>query len=891
MADQKLNLTPLMRQYFEIKEQYPDSLLLFQVGDFYEMFFDDAKKASAFLGIALTKRGTMNDEPIPLCGVPMHAVDHYMVKLVKGGFKVAICDQLEEPQPGKVVERGVTQVLTPGTLTDSKLLDEKTASYLLSFFPSGNYCGLVFSELLTAQMFATVLPIDGKKSLESELSRFFPDEILIPVQKESVGFGTFFKEQGFFTTYSEFDKHDSDLMGAARGWMSRQFKEQAKEVLDKQEALRFALFNFYSYMRKTQESSLEHFKKLNFYEPEDFLILDAATQRNLELVRNNQDGSVNNSLFQHMDKAVTSMGSRMIKKWILRPLVKKESIEFRQDAIAHLVGNVTQSIKLEELLNQVGDVERIVGRIALKRASLNDYLMLRNTLGILPELKKWFSQQNDLTLFRLIDSKIIDFSALYLKLQNSLNDDLDKNWLIKLGFDQALDDLRELVENSNQKILELERKEQEKSGINSLKIRYNRVQGYYFEVTKPNIHLVPDYFVKHQMLVGKERFMTNELKALQSDILSAHTRIDQVEKSVYESIKQQIFSRISDLRHLSQALANLDALLGFGRLAYQNGYSRPNLTPNRDILIEDGRHPVIEGRLGDSFISNNTYLTDKESLWIITGPNMGGKSTYLRQVALICLMAQIGSFVPAKSATLPILDRIFTRVGASDSLAEGKSTFLVEMEETASICGLATNRSLVILDEVGRGTSTFDGLAIAQAVVEFIYQNIGARCLFATHYHELTALKDSFPGIASYFAASKKTKDGILFLHKIVKGVADGSFGLEVAKLANLPKDLIIRAQAILEILNLEEQQHGKNTSMHFSGARQANLFEPIRASVPNGDLAQENIRLKNELEKYKSELILKNKYLELIWEIDFDDLSPKKALDVLWHIKDNFLI
>ncbi len=854
--------TPLMKQYFEIKAEYKDSFLFFQVGDFYELFFDDAKKASSFLGITLTKRGNVNGEPIPLCGVPVHSLDHYLIKLIKAGFKVAICNQLEEAVPGKVVRRGVKQVLTPGTLTDSKLLNEKSASYLFSFFPTAEKWGLLFGELLTAQLFATFIPPQAYKALESELTRFFPDEILIPNNKAGKQIEAYFKGLGYFATLQECNNVTDE-----------QFKDWTQKInpnLSNEQAINLATLNFYLYLKKNQQESLDQFKKINFYKPEDFLIIDASTQKNLELTKNNVDGTIKNSLFDLLDKASTPMGSRMIKKWIVRPLIKHETITQRQDAVEYLIKNIFVKDKLISLLSQIGDFERVIGRISLHKAQLSDYLALSKTLSISPEIKNILSSIN-IDFFKIIESKFRDFSSLQKLLEQSLNEDFVKNWIIKTGFDKNLDNLRELVENSNNKILKLEEQEQNLTGINSLKIRYNQVHGYYIEITKTNLSLVPERFIRSQTLSGKERYITPELQKLQLEIEKARNEITFAEQQVFEKIKSAVNEYVTDLRKVANALANLDAIIGFANIAYENSYIRPTFNDNKDILIEDGRHPIIENILSKSFIPNSTYLTNDESLWIVTGPNMGGKSTYLRQVALICIMAQCGSFVPAKLASLPILDRIFTRIGAGDNLAEGKSTFLVEMEETANICNQATDKSLVILDEVGRGTSTFDGLAIAQAVVEHIYTNIKARCLFATHYHELTELHNKFPGIVPYHTASKKTETGILFLHKIIKGSSNGSFGIEVAKLASLPKSVITRSEEILtNLLN------NRPTESFFIPSSPVILRE-VRSTQSKDDEKIKTLEL--ELEK-------NNKIISELKNIDYNDLSPKKSFDLLWEIK-----
>ncbi len=856
--------TPLMQQYHDIKIDYPDTLLFFQVGDFYELFFDDAKQAAAFLGIALTARGKSKGEPIPLCGVPLHAIDHYLAKLVKGGFKVALCDQLEDPKPGSIVKRGVKQVLTPGTLTDSQLLDERTASYLFSFYPAGDSWGLVFSELLTAQIFITTVPAGSEKLLESELIRFFPDEVLIPSSVRTQEFQTYFKRLGYFTTVVHDEKSSED---DAQQWLKQQFPESACTQVDSDESMRQALFYFYAYMSKHQRSSLDQFTTLFFYKPDDFLIMDAATQRNLELVKNAQDGSSKNTLFSVMDRARTAMGSRMIKKWILRPLVKKEAIVQRQDVVSLCCADLALVNSVEQLLAHVGDVERVVGRIALQRASLIDYSVLSRVLMIIPQFKKSIEAYKHIFLLRVITDHLGEFNALSDLLRVALCDEPSQEMIIKAGFDQKLDEMRMLVNNSNEKITELEIAEQKATGITSLKIRYNAIQGYYIEVTNTNLSAVPERYRRLQTLVGRERFITPELQQLQYGIESARKDIVNHEQEIFDSIKHEVAQHISALRKSAHAIAHIDALLSLTRLAYDNGYARPSLNDSRDIMITKGRHPVVEQFLFHTFIPNDTELTDEQSLWIITGPNMGGKSTYLRQVALISLMAHIGSFVPAQNANIALLDRIFTRLGASDNVAEGKSTFLVEMEETAMICTQATEKSLVILDEVGRGTSTFDGLAIAQAVVEYIFTTIGARCLFATHYHELTNLPQTYPGIAIYQAASKKMGHGIVFLYTIIRGVADGSFGIEVAKLAHLPEKVIERSSGLVQSFA--------------QGATQI-----IPAVVDQSDLSAEIKVLRAENKRLLADKDKAAKVMNMLAGLDFDTLSPKKAFDLLWSYK-----
>jgi len=882
---QKEKLTPLMQQFHTIKPQYQDMLLFFQVGDFYELFFDDAKKASAFLGIVLTKRGTCNGEPIPLCGIPIHAVGHYLAKLIRGGFKVAVCDQLEEPQPGKIVDRGVTQVFTPGTLTDSKLLDEKSASYLFSFFPADDQWGILFGELLTAQLFATILPVSSQKLLESELSRFFPDEIVLPATKEAQKVQSFFKQRGYFVSMVPYDKQ---CVECTQKWIAQQFKPDVRSRLEADNALLLSFSLFHHYLKTYQEAALAQFRTVHFYQPDDYLFLDASTQRNLEMLKNSRDGGRSNTLFTVLDGAITSMGSRMIKKWLVRPLVNREAIDQRLDAVEIISTTIVLMQQLEELLGAIGDIERIVGRITLGRALLYDYLLICKALSHVSLLKELLQTYGKNSLLSPIASSMQNFDALVKLLETALNDNPHRDYVIKSGFDKRLDELRDLVDHGTQQLVELEAREQKQTKIGSLKVGYNQIHGYYIEVTKPNLRLVPDNYIRRQTLSGKGRFITKELQELEHKILEARAGIEAAEKTVFDRVKREVLGYSSSLRKLSWALSHLDALLGFARVAYNNSYVRPIFNEKCDIRITAGRHPVVELTREANFIPNDVQLNDEESLWIVTGPNMGGKSTYLRQVALICIMAQCGSFVPAQKADLALLDRIFTRIGAGDNVAEGKSTFLVEMEETATICTQATPNSLVILDEVGRGTSTFDGLALAQAVVEYIYKVVQARCLFATHYHELTLLKDYFPGIASYYAASKKTKQGILFLYTITKGVADGSFGIEVAKLALLPEEIIGRAQEILQVLTTTDEHQSEVIAGSLGKGKKGKKIggeSTIDSSYEH--LSQKNDQLEEALVQAKAQIEQHKRRLMLLDSFDYDELSPKKAFDLLWSLKE----
>ena len=854
MSTDAHKLTPLMQQYVDLKKEYADSLLLFQVGDFYEIFYEDAKQAANFLGITLTKRGkTADGDAIPLCGFPVQSMEIYVSKLVKGGFKVAVCAQLEAAVAGRMVARGITQVFTPGTLYSDAVLDKKSSSYLFSFFPTKTGYGLLFSELLTSQLYATVLKYDDDKTLEIELCRFLPDEILLPIMRGIAKYGTFFKQRGFFVSSDTVEMTD-ELIEAESSWLSQHFQGDSARLLAECDPVRYATIVWKRYVEKHQKNVLDQCREISFYEPDQFLKLDAVTQKNLDIVKNSFDGGREHTLFGCMDKALTPMGSRKIKQWLLKPLMNIDLIRERQQVISTLISSVSLFAQIQDLLRQCCDMQRVVGRIAVDRAPLQDYVQLSDVLQILPQLRS-LMQNIRVGFVDEFVSIVPKFGELANLLEKSLNDSLEEKILIKRGYDDQLDRLRDVVDHSSEMILRLEAQEKAKTGISSLKVRHNNVHGYYIEITNSNAHLVPEEYVRRQTLANCERYITKELQTLEFEIMTAHEKVKSYEQELFEKVKAEVKYSVRDLRACAEKLGIFDALVGFARVAYEFGYVKPEFHGSRDIFIQDGKHPLVYAQLQQHFIPNDTMLTDDASLWIITGPNMGGKSTYLRQVALISVLAQSGSFVPATAAKLPILDRIFTRIGAGDHLAKGKSTFLVEMEETAHICLEATEKSLVILDEVGRGTSTYDGLALAQAIVEYLYEKVGSRCLFATHYHELTHLQDRYSGVVSYYTDSRKTESGVVLLHKIVRGIADGSFGVEVARKAGLPTVIIDRARVLLKELEAQE------------GDRK-DLFIPAQLVVSN--------EKPQAIDYLRKELGL----------IEFDELSPKKAFDILWDLK-----
>ena len=873
-------MTPLMRQYQAIKQRYVQEIVLFQVGDFYEIFYEDAKRASAFLGITLTARGQSDDGPIPLCGFPCHAADTYLVKLVTGGFRVVLCDQVAGPDATKLMERVVSQVLTPGTVTDPKLLDEKSANYVAVVAPGETAVAILFVEILTGQVFATVLEQSRMRLIESELGRFLPKEVVVPHTERGIRAEKYIHTLGYETSIMLLGIERGSETSGALGEQCTRFVERvsgdtAQGLVHHSAVLQTALQTLYHFLERNHTPALTQLRPLELYAPDDFLILDAATQRNLELVKNNSDNSTRHTLFAVLDEAVTPMGSRMIKKWILRPLVNRAMLEQRLAVVQQLVTLTTVRTRLAELLRAIGDSERVVGRIALKRALLSDYVQLMQTLAVLPELAQICAQAFPGMFGELLASVQI-CTELSTRLQASLNTDPEHDWKIKQGYHEELDRLRRLAHEGAQAMLALEQREQLATGISSLKIRYNGAHGYGIEVTKPNVHLVPPHYVRLQTLVNRERFTNQELKDLEYDIKRAQTSSLEIEQELFAALSAQLFEQISLLQSVARACAELDAFVGFARVACRSGYVRP-IFDGHDCVIQQGRHPVVEAALREQnttqFIANDLTLSEQQRLWIITGPNMGGKSTFLRQSALLAIMAQAGSFVPAAHAQIPLFDRIFTRIGAADMVAQGKSTFLVEMEETALICHEATERSLVILDEVGRGTSTYDGLAIAQAVLEYIYFSVKAKCLFATHYHELTELAQRHTGIVTYYAASQKTATGIVLLHQIKQGCAQGSFGIEVAKSAKLPDAVLHRAQEILAEFLAHPHLHA--ATQRVAAQRVVTQCVTAQEITPATPLfsPQDYARYQQlcaELER-----------------IDCNALTPRQAFDLVWKLKE----
>ncbi len=809
------NLTPMMRQYLDLKGLYKDSILFFRLGDFYEMFFEDALTASRELEITLTGRDCGLSERAPMCGVPHHAADNYISRLIDKGYKVAICEQVEDPSAAKgIVKRDVVRVITPGTLIDPHLLPEKENNYIMSLFLGKSGIGIAFADISTGELRTT--QFSGPKanlSLLDEIAKVSPKEI-ITNSTEYLGISVEAAIKSFVPT----NLYVFDGWAFENNFAEKKIKDHyhilsldGLGLLDSPWSIS-ATGALLEYLQQTQKNTLDHMNHVKLYASEQYMILDKFTRRNLELIETMRDKSKKGSLLWVLDRTSTAMGARMIRRWIEEPLRDIEAIRIRLESVDGLKNALLLREDLKELLNQVYDLERLAGRIAYGNANGRDLVALKLSLEVLPQIKNILSgiHVHGLTailaqidtldnVYRLIEDAIVENPPLAIK----------EGSLIKDSYDTEIALLREAITNGKTWIANLEHQERQTTGIKSLRISYNKVFGYYIEITKSNIGLAPQHYERKQTLANAERYIIPELKEIESKILGAEEKIVDLEYQVFIKVRSEVSKYTERIQTTASALAQLDALVSFAEVSDKSSYVKPVISNGDCLEIINGRHPVVERSMTfGSFIANDTRLdTEKNRFAIITGPNMAGKSTYMRQVALIVLMAQIGCFVPADQATIGIVDRIFTRVGASDDLAQGQSTFMVEMSELANILNNATNKSLIILDEIGRGTSTYDGLSIAWAVVEYIsnHGHIGARTLFATHYHELTELEGIIDGVNNYCISVKLHGDDIIFLRKIIPGGADQSYGIQVAKLAGVTDTVITRAKQILKELEVND--------------------------------------------------------------------------------------
>src|ERR1700681_2856686 len=894
--------TPLMRQYHSIKTRYPHALVLFRLGDFYELFYEDAIAASRELQITLTSRNREKGEPVPMCGVPYHAAEGYIARLLHAGYKIAVCDQMEQPGPGKkLVRREVVRVITPGTATSLSVLEPKENNYLASLAraPSGNPVGLAYADITTGEFRVTEFSgADADEKLRDELHRLKPREILLPRQA-----GLFAASPGDADGSVQIQGGRADYRDAVETrieeWAFR--TDYAERMLREQFGVAsldgFGLAGhaqataaagaMVHYLRETSamgpengdhlESALGHLDRVRYYEQADALVLDTVTVRTLEVVAPilAEDAGRGGAptLLSALDETATGMGARLLRQWILRPQVNREEITARLDAVAELKTHTVLREEIRHGLTGVHDLERLTGRVTLGVASPRDLLGLRQSLTRIPLLRKYLGNCASERLAAL-PKQMHHLSDVRERIESALAEDppalASDPGVIRRGYNAELDQLRDLSQHSKQIIAAMEDRERKRTGIASLKIRFNQIFGYYIEVSNANLHLAPKDFDRKQTLVNAERFTTPELKEYEANVLDADERIAEIERRLFAELRLWIAEQAGRLRRTAFAVAHLDVLGNFARLAASRNYTRPEIGDDGQITIVAGRHPVIEQLLqqkGERFVPNDLYLDDTtQQIMLITGPNMGGKSTYLRQAALIVLMAQMGSFVPASQARLPMTDRIFTRIGAADNLARGRSTFLVEMTEVAAILNTATASSLVLLDEVGRGTATFDGLSIAWAVVEHLSSETKCRALFATHYHELTELADLLPGIKNVHVSARETPTGIVFLKRVETGSADKSYGIEVPRMAGLPPSVIARAREVLERHEQAEHQlserltPGSAVSGEPLPAQQA-LFTP-----------------------------LDRRGLDALQEADIDNLKPVEALNLLAELKKQIL-
>jgi len=804
--------TPMMRQYHAIKRKLSDALLFYRMGDFYELFFEDAVVAARELEITLTARGKDSDGvPVPMCGVPHHAVESYMARLVKNGFKVAICDQMEEARPGKLVKREVVRIVTAGTVTEDLMLEPRENNFLCSLLQRGDGFGAAFLDVSTGDFFATEYRgEDAQSKLIVELNHFQPAEILYPAANAPLFTDRVLDMILEKTVHSQQDDWLFRLDFAQRILLTRLRTTTLDGFgLAGRDLAVAAAGALLHYVEETSRLSLDIITGIQFFEDTDFLKLDTESVANLELVQG-LDGGKKHTLLRVLDFTVTHMGARRLKSWILRPLMNRHRIIVRQDGIAELVDHYLTREQLRGQLKPVQDVERLLGKITTGTARPRDLLALKTSLGQFPAVQALLAGLSA-DVFRESSERFDPLDDLWALLERALHEDppanLNEGGILKDGFQPELDELRSISRGGKDYIAAMEERERRRTGIGSLKVGYNKVFGYYIEVTRPNLHLVPADYIRKQTLANAERFITEELKDYEEKVLHAEERIIKLERELFHEIRRHIAEQSARLIETARIIARTDALAALAEAAVRHDYRRPTVTDSAAIHITAGRHPVLEHR-EESFVPNDCLLNDSDHRMIIlTGPNMGGKSTYLRQVALIVIMAQLGSFVPAARAEIGLVDQIFTRVGASDNLARGRSTFMVEMIETANILNTCTRRSLILLDEVGRGTATFDGLSIAWSVAEYIITSEVhcAKTLFATHYHELTRLADVYAGIANYCVTVKEGVGDIIFLRQVAPGSANRSYGIEVARLAGMPRVVVQRAGQILKKLERKE--------------------------------------------------------------------------------------
>ena len=867
-------LTPMMKKYLETKEEYKDCILFYRLGDFYEMFFDDAITASRELEITLTGKSCGLEERAPMCGIPFHAVEGYLNRLVAKGYKVAICEQVEDPKTAKgLVKREVVRIVTPGTNLDSGALDESKNNYIMCIVYTENRYGVSTADVSTGDYYVT--EVDSERKLLDEISKYSPAEIICNESFNVCGIDLDdLKNRLGIVIYNLESWYFGDEL--AKTTLLEHFHTATLQSLGLEEydCGVIAAGALLKYLYETQKTSLAHMSHIQPYSTNKFMIIDSSTRRNLELCETLREKQKRGSLLWVLDKTRTAMGARMLRSFIEQPLIDREEIEDRLDALEELNAHMITREELREYLNPIYDLERLIGRVVYQTANPRDLISFKTSLGMLPHIKNLLQEFSCRELKKL-EQELDPLEDLYELIEQAIAEDppisIRDGDMIKNGYDEEVDRLRSAKTDGKQWLAKLEEEEREKTGIKNLRVKYNKVFGYYLEVTNSYLDLVPEYYTRKQTLTNAERFITPELKELEDTILGAEEKLTALEYDLFCKVRKQIADEVVRIQHTAKAVACVDVLASMAYVADQNGFCRPSINEKGVIDIKNGRHPVVERMINnDMFIANDTYLDNKSNrIAIITGPNMAGKSTYMRQSALIVLMAQIGSFVPADSANIGIVDRIFTRVGASDDLASGQSTFMVEMTEVANILRNATSSSLLILDEIGRGTSTIDGLSIAWAVVEHISNPklLGAKTLFATHYHEMTELEGKLDNVNNYCIAVKEKGDDIVFLRKIVPGGADRSYGIQVAKLAGVPDSVITRAKEICE--ELEETELANLTE-------NLQLGKDSRKKTKKPDMAQISL----------FDTVKDDDIIEELKEMNLGNLTPIDALNKLYEIQ-----
>lgn len=867
-------LTPMMQQYTELKNNYKDCIILYRLGDFYEMFFEDAIKASKVLEIALTGRDCGLEERAPMCGVPHHAVNSYIPKLIEAGYKVAICEQMEDPKVAKgIVKRDVVRVITPGTVIEQNMLEDKSNNYLACIYIKHNSFGLCYVDISTGEINLTSYTgynkIDTLSVIDEELQKIRASEIICNIQTNS------FLDSKMYIFNDQLDDMDANVSRIANQFKVNDLSDLNIDSNDKNATLALAMT--LDYLVLTQKRSLSHINKIDLYDVGDFVQLDISSRRNLELTETIRGKKGKGTLYHILDYTNTAMGGRLLKKWIEQPLRKLNTINNRLDSVEALYDNMLVSNNIKDILKRVYDIERLVSKIAYGTCNAKDLISLKQSIEGLPSFRDTISFTNanlihsiysefDILedIYKLIDTAIIDNPPTSIK----------EGGLIKKGYNSELDQILDISGGAKSWITNLQASERDRTGIKNLKIGYNKIFGYYLEITKSNLANTPDNYIRKQTLANAERFVTPDLKEMEAKILNADEQLVNLEYELFCNIREAINKNVKRIQKTANDIAVIDVLNSLAIVAINNDYIRPEMNDGNSIVIEAGRHPVIEKIMIDSnFVPNNTTVnTDELRMSIITGPNMAGKSTYMRQIALITLMAHLGSFVPARSAKISIVDKIFTRVGASDDLAQGKSTFMVEMSEVSNIIRNATEKSLVILDEIGRGTSTYDGLSIAWAVVEYITNTIRCKTLFATHYHELSLLEDKIEGIKNYRILVNESDDKITFLRTIAEGNIDKSYGIQVAKLAGIPNEVIDRAKIILS--SIDNKDSDINLSKTSSENLQLSLFTMDECKEEKKEY--QNINESKELSKYQE--FLQNH----IEKLDVNSMTPVEAMVAL---------